>query len=95
MQQRRASIGGQSSGVLGDAHGIAEALGALVRATELGDALEDAPRWLANAHRWRAEAHRLGGQRGDAIRHYERYLELAPASDLDRTEVQDRLSRLR
>ncbi|HJL00348.1 MAG TPA: tetratricopeptide repeat protein, partial [Polyangiaceae bacterium LLY-WYZ-15_(1-7)] len=78
-----------------DAGRRAEALGALVRATELGDALEDAPRWLANAHRWRAEAHRLGGQRGDAIRHYERYLELAPASDLDRTEVQDRLSRLR
>jgi len=67
-----------------------EAKLALARATLLGDAMTPLPGWLADAHRLQAEAIRLGGNRGErreAVQHYRRYLELAPAGAIDRADV--------
>jgi predicted Zn finger-like uncharacterized protein len=69
----------------GDRRGAAQALG---RATLLGDATSPLPGWLAAAHRFQAEALRLDGQRAESIRHYRRYLELAPPGDIDREDVE-------
>ena len=74
-----------------DAGRSGEAAAALGRAIELGSATERRPSWLPDAHRIRGEAHRLGGNRAGAIADYRRYLEIAPASALDREDVQDRL----
>jgi tetratricopeptide (TPR) repeat protein len=65
----------------------AEAGRALARATLLGDAMSPLPGWLADAHRLQADALRLAGQRPEAIQHYRRYLELAPASAIDIRDV--------
>ncbi len=64
-----------------------EALAALSRATTLGDAEESPPAWLYEAHRVRAECHKLGGDRGPATTHFQRYLELSPSSAIDRADV--------
>ena len=67
-----------------------EAKLALARATLLGDATTPLPGWLADAHRLQADAIRLGGNRGErreAVQHYRRYLELAPAGAIDRADV--------
>ena len=74
-----------------DAGRAGEAVAALGRAIELGGATERRPIWLAESHRIRGEAHRLAGNRAGAIADYRQYLELAPASALDRQDVQDRL----
>ncbi|HJL18046.1 MAG TPA: tetratricopeptide repeat protein [Sandaracinaceae bacterium LLY-WYZ-13_1] len=64
---------------------------ALARATLLGDAETPVSGWLADAHRLQGDALRLGGQRADAVQHYRRYLELAPASAIDRPDVRELL----
>jgi tetratricopeptide (TPR) repeat protein len=74
-----------------DAGRAGEAVAALSRAIELGAGDGRNASWLAEAHRIRGEAHRLGGGRAAAIADFRRYLELAPASALDREDVQDRL----
>lgn len=73
----------------------AEAMAALRLATELGDALRESPPWLAEAHRLMGNGHRRSGENNAAIDHYERYMELAPQSAIDREQVRDILSRLR
>jgi tetratricopeptide (TPR) repeat protein len=72
----------------------AEALAALVQATELGDPVDPPPSWLADAHRIRGNALRLGGDRANALIHYRRYMQLAPSTAIDRGEVSDWISRL-
>ncbi|AKF05744.1 tetratricopeptide repeat protein [Sandaracinus amylolyticus] len=72
-----------------DAGQRAEAARALARATLLGEAATPQPGWLADAHRLQGDALRLGGERAGAIEHYRRYLEIAPASAIDRSEVRD------
>jgi tetratricopeptide (TPR) repeat protein len=74
-----------------DAGRSGEAVAALGRAIEFGGATERRPSWLPDAYRIRGEAHRLGGNRAGAIADYRRYLEIAPASALDREDVQERL----
>ncbi len=71
---------------------------AFVRATQLGDAQQEAPqkeapRWLADAHRLSGEAQRRRRDRRAAIVHFKRYLELAPPSGIDRREVMQTLRR--
>jgi tetratricopeptide (TPR) repeat protein len=60
---------------------------ALNHALAIGDAAQPPPGWLADAHRWLAESLRIGGERATAITHYNRYLELAPQSAIDRADV--------
>ena len=62
---------------------------ALQRATLLGDAMSPLPGWLAEAHRLRGECLRLGNSGRESVRHYRRYLELAPASAIDRRQVRE------
>lgn len=69
----------------------AEATRALARSTLLGDAMTPPPGWLADAHRLQADALRLGGERGSAIEHYQRYLSIAPPNALDRGDVRQTL----
>ncbi|MEM1414699.1 MAG: tetratricopeptide repeat protein, partial [Myxococcota bacterium] len=85
--------------VLLDAGRPGDAVTALAKATEIGDGVEagDAPAlptWVFDAHRIRGDALRLAGRRADARGHYQRYLELAPDSALDREAVEARLERL-
>lgn len=70
------------------------ALTALGLATRYGDVSSPLPGWLPEAHRMQAEALRLGGDNDEAIRHYRRYLEIAPASAIDRQDVEETLQRL-
>ncbi len=72
-----------------------EATAALRRATTIADAASEPPGWLAEAHRLLGNAHRRAGERTAAIDEYERYMELAPQSAIDREEVRDILNRLR
>lgn len=67
---------------------------AFERAIEIGDAATPPPGWLADAHRWLGEALRLGGDRENAVVHYNRYLQLAPATAIDRADVTRILSEL-
>jgi len=76
-----------------DAGRQAEARAALVRAISSGDAESRAPAWLADAHRILGDLTR-GSDRAGAIAHYRKYLELAPASAIDRAEVQQAVARL-
>ncbi len=64
---------------------------ALQRATLIGDATSPLPGWLADAHRLRGDVLRRGSQRAQSIPHYRRYLELAPASAIDRRAVRELL----
>jgi len=76
-----------------DAGRQAEARAALVHATALGDAQTSAPGWLADAHRILGDLSR-GSDRAGALAHYRRYLELAPASAIDRENVAASVARL-
>lgn len=76
-----------------DAGSRADAAQALAKATELGDALAAPPVWLAGAHRLRGETFRLAGNRGEAAKHYNRYLELAEENAIDRADVMRFLDR--
>jgi tetratricopeptide (TPR) repeat protein len=68
-----------------------EAIPSLDRAALIGDALDAPPLWLADVHRLLGDALRNGGSRDQAIAHYRRYLEVAPANAIDRNEVRERL----
>ena len=71
-----------------------DAATALAKAAELADAERPAPGWLADAHRVLGDALYARGDRSGAATHYRRYLEIAPASAIDRREVQERLTSL-
>ena len=58
------------------------------------DADEHRPPWLPDAHRVLGEAMQLAGDRAGAIEHFRRYLEIAPASALDRASVGRSLAEL-
>ena len=70
------------------------ALTALQTAAELGDALPDRPEWLADTYRLRGDVHYAERNKRDAATNYGRYLELAPANAIDRTDVQAKLRQL-
>ncbi|MFO0694169.1 MAG: tetratricopeptide repeat protein [Polyangiales bacterium] len=77
-----------------DAGQAGEGVSALIRAADLGDAMSKRPPWLADAHRLAGDGLRGRGDRAGAIRHYQRYLETAPAGGIDRAEVQQALIEL-
>jgi tetratricopeptide (TPR) repeat protein len=63
-----------------------EAVAALERSTDIGDRAAKSPTWLAEAHRLVGDA--IGSSdRKAVIGHYQRYLQLAPKSALDRDAV--------
>lgn len=64
-----------------------EAIGALERATTTSDNAVPPPAWLAEAHRLAGEALSANGDRKAAIVHYQRYLQLASRSALDRDAI--------
>ena len=70
----------------------ADAAKALARATAQAQKQTEAPPWLADAHRIYAEA-TYKKQRSTAIKHFRRYLRLAPPSAIDRRDVIRRLRR--
>jgi tetratricopeptide (TPR) repeat protein len=76
-----------------DAGRRAQAIPSLERATLIGDALDDAPPWLADAHRLLGDSLRTSS-RDQAIAHYRRYLEVAPDNAIDRNQVRDALMRM-
>ncbi len=71
-----------------------DAIRSLSRSTELGEAEAHRPAWLPDAHRILGDAMKLANERTGAIEHYRRYLELAPASAIDRDSVRDSLADL-
>jgi tetratricopeptide (TPR) repeat protein len=75
-----------------DAGQRGEAQTALRRATTIGDREVPQPGWLADAHRLEGDALRYGGDRAQAIQHYQRYLELAPENAIDRRVIEDQLA---
>ncbi|MBN1655831.1 MAG: zinc-ribbon domain-containing protein [Deltaproteobacteria bacterium] len=70
-----------------------EALQALKRATSIGDAIAQAPAWLADAHLLAGNILRVSGKREAAVAHYDRYLEIASPTAIDREEVEKNLQR--
>jgi tetratricopeptide (TPR) repeat protein len=74
-----------------DADHAGPAAPALARATELGDAMAEAPVWLLDAHRLAGDALRLNRDRAGAIAHYQRYLALAPSGHVDMIHVRGAL----
>lgn len=66
----------------------------LARAIEVAEAKEDAPTWLSDAHRLLGDTYRALRNRRSAKEAYERFLELAPADSIDRTEVERRVREL-
>ena len=77
-----------------DGSRTADSIRSLDRAATLGDADEHRPPWLPDAHRVLGEAMQLAGDRAGAIEHFRRYLEIAPASALDRASVGRSLAEL-
>jgi tetratricopeptide (TPR) repeat protein len=77
-----------------DADRAGAAAPALVRATELGDAMATAPLWLLDAHRLAGDALRLTRDRSGAITHYQRYMDLAPPGHVDMDDVRRALREL-
>jgi len=77
-----------------DGSRTADSVRSLSRATELGEAEAQRPAWLPDAHRILGDAMKLSNERTGAIEHYRRYLELAPASAIDRDSVRDSLADL-
>jgi predicted Zn finger-like uncharacterized protein len=63
-----------------------EAAVSLERATAIGDNSAKTPAWLADSHRLLGDVI-ASKERKSAINHYQRYLELAAKSSLDRDEV--------
>ena len=74
-----------------DADHAGPAAPALARATELGDAMAEAPIWLLDAHRLAGDALRLNRDRAGAIAHFQRYLALAPSGHPDMGHVRGAL----
>lgn len=70
-----------------------EARHALSRATTIGDAMTELPKWLPDAHLLMGNTLRLAGKREAAIEHYKRYLVIASPSAIDRQEVVKNLRR--
>jgi len=66
---------------------------ALKRATTIGDAMPEMPKWLPDAHLLMGNTLRLAGKRESAIAHYKRYLAIASPSAIDRQEVEKNLRR--
>ena len=73
----------------------AESIASLAKATELGDATPDPKAWVAEAHLLLGEAHEGNGDKAQAVLQYERYLQLAPPTAIDRDDVQRKLRKLR
>ena len=71
------------------------AMEAFGRAVQIGDLITPPPGWLADSHRIFGDALRLGGDKAGAISHYERYLEIAPGTSIDRGEVTQQLNALK
>lgn len=65
-----------------------EAQRALNQATAIGDPQKPVPTWLPEAHRVYAEALTLQGRQSEALRHYQKYLDIAPPTALDRQDVE-------
>lgn len=65
-----------------------EAQQALSQATALGDPQKPVPPWLPEAHRVYAEALSLQGRQDEALVHYQKYLDIAPSTALDRQDVE-------
>ncbi len=74
-----------------DGSRTSDSVRSLSRATVLGEADSHRPVWLPDAHRVLGDAMKLTGERSGAIEHYRRYLEIAPASAIDRDAVRDSL----
>jgi tetratricopeptide (TPR) repeat protein len=74
-----------------DGSRTADSVRSLSRSTILGEAEAHRPPWLPDAHRVLGDAMKLTGERAGAIEHYRRYLEIAPASAIDRDAVQESL----
>ena len=73
----------------------AESIASLAKATQLGDAVADPKAWVAEAHLFLGEAHESNGDKAQAVSQYERYLQLAPPTAIDREDVQLKLQKLR
>ncbi|MCB9709538.1 MAG: zinc-ribbon domain-containing protein [Myxococcales bacterium] len=65
-----------------------EANQALAQAVQIGDRQAPVPGWLPEAHRIYAEALSLGGLKNEALKHYQKYLDIAPPTALDRHDVE-------
>jgi tetratricopeptide (TPR) repeat protein len=76
-----------------DSSNPTEARQALKRATTIGDAMPEMPKWLPDAHLLMGNTLRLAGKREAAIAHYKRYLVIASPSAIDRQEVVSNLRR--
>jgi tetratricopeptide (TPR) repeat protein len=64
---------------------------AVKRAIELGDEADPVPYWLPDAYRVAGEITDGRGDKGSAIRFYKRYLDIAPATAIDRRQIEKRL----
>ncbi len=71
----------------------ADAMRELRKAIELGEKLSNAPAWLAESYRLLGDGERLGGNQAAAKKNYLRYLEIAPASAMDRDAVREQLEK--
>jgi cellulose synthase operon protein C len=60
---------------------------ALGRAIKLGDAMDPAPYWLADAYRMTGDMERSSNNRKAAVTAYKRYLQLSPPGAIDRADV--------
>lgn len=69
----------------------ADAMRELRKAAEAGQKLSAAPAWLAETYRLLGDGERLAGNQAAAKKHYLRYLEIAPASAMDRDAVAEQL----
>jgi tetratricopeptide (TPR) repeat protein len=74
-----------------DANRTRDSVHSLSRATTIGDQTTPRPGWLADAHRVLGDGLRLSGERASAIQHYQTYLQIAPASAIDRDDVRSAL----
>jgi tetratricopeptide (TPR) repeat protein len=69
----------------------AEADPAVKKAIEIGDAADPVPYWLPDAYRVAGENAEGRGDKGSAIRLYKRYLDVAPGTAIDRSQIEKRL----
>ncbi len=76
-------------------HGnVGAALPFLLAAASTAEKAEQRPGWLAPLEFLTGEALRKTGRKADAIEHYRRFLEIAPASSPDRVDAQTALAQL-
>ena len=73
---------------------MGEALKHLVFAAEEGAKLDPKPGWLAESEFLSAELLKKSGKKPEAIEHYRRFLELAPANSPDRKDANAALAEL-